>query len=182
MWLRFQTSTACSSNVFLSDHTHPPSSHSHVFSFPVLSSVCRQRRWQKARDVSMSRAGAPGSSGLRPLLSPECALSTSLGYFWLPPPQAISGSPPPHTPSQPRASMTGGGVGAVLSEAPSPQRRWVVGKVLREALGCSHAAPRAHSPGPVSMSGVAMSSREGAPAFTSPEPLPLAIPVPWCLS
>lgn len=138
MWLRFQTSTACSSNVFLSDHTHPPSSHAHVFSFPVLFSACRQRRRQRARDVTMSRAGAPGSSGPRPLLFPECALSTRLGYFWLPLPpplQVISGSPPPHTPSQPRASMAEGGVGAALQEAPNPQRRWVVGKGPREALG-----------------------------------------------
>lgn len=152
MWLRFQTSTACSSNVFLSDHTHPPSSHAHVFSFPVLFSACRQRRRQRARDVTMSRAGAPGSSGPRPLLFPECALSTRLGYFWLPlrPPSKLSVSPHPHThpPSLVLPWLREGWV-QPSRRLPIPRGGGWWARVPGRPLGGGHAVLRAHLPGPV---------------------------------
>lgn len=98
-------------------------------------------------------AGRGGGKGPETSPCPEQGLQAPLGrgrccsqnvlsqHVWdifgihSPPLQVISGSPPPHTPSQPRASMAEGGVGAALQEAPNPQRRWVVGKGPREALG-----------------------------------------------
>lgn len=151
MRLRFQTSTACSSNVFLSDHTHPPSSHAHVFSFPVLFSACRQRRRQRARDVTMSRAGAPGSSSRGRCCSQNVLSQHVWDIFGIhSPPSKLSVGPHPHThpPSLVLPWLREGWV-QPSRRLPIPREgRWWA-RVPGRPLGGGHAVLRAHLPGPV---------------------------------